>query len=358
MVIQKELIFPENIKFHVLLEQLNHSVFFDIETTGLSWRTSHLYLIGAAFMENGCWTLQQWFLQKPSEEKELLLQFSSFLSSFTQVIHYNGQGFDLPYLAHKYEDYRLPDPFAHMESLDLYRMVRPFRILLSLSSLKQKDVERLLEIPRKDCCSGKELISRYQEYLGSGSEELLRLLLLHNHDDVCGLLPLYSVTAYSSLRSGGFTVSNPVFEEQRLILPLQLIIPLPRPLFAGHERYALEAKGCKAALTVCGKEGTMKHFYDNYTDYYYLPLEDEAIHKSVGVYVDPAHRQKARPSNCYQKAAGLFFPQPYPRFSPAFYAGYRQRPAYFLPDDCWPDSGQKLKDYASDLLEEIITQAR
>ena len=145
MVIQKELIFPENIKFHVLLEQLNHSVFFDIETTGLSWRTSHLYLIGAAFMENGCWTLQQWFLQKPSEEKELLLQFSSFLSSFTQVIHYNGQGFDLPYLAHKYEDYRLPDPFAHMESLDLYRMVRPFRILLSLSSLKQKDVERLLE---------------------------------------------------------------------------------------------------------------------------------------------------------------------------------------------------------------------
>ncbi len=93
---------------------------------------------------------------------------SSFLSGFTQVIHYNGQGFDLPYLAHKYEDYRLPDPFAHMESLDLYRMVRPFRSLLSLSSLKQKDVERLLEIPRKDCCSGKELISRYQEYLGSG----------------------------------------------------------------------------------------------------------------------------------------------------------------------------------------------
>ena len=45
MVIQKELIFPENIKFHVLLEQLNHSVFFDIETTGLSSKTSQVVLI-------------------------------------------------------------------------------------------------------------------------------------------------------------------------------------------------------------------------------------------------------------------------------------------------------------------------
>lgn len=28
----------------------NGDVFFDIETTGLSWRTSHLYLIGALFL--------------------------------------------------------------------------------------------------------------------------------------------------------------------------------------------------------------------------------------------------------------------------------------------------------------------
>ena len=29
----------------------NGDVFFDIETTGLSWRTSHLYLIGALFFD-------------------------------------------------------------------------------------------------------------------------------------------------------------------------------------------------------------------------------------------------------------------------------------------------------------------
>ena len=62
---------------------LSSAVFFDIETTGLSWRTSHLYLIGAAWMDGSVWHIRQWFLQKPSEEPELLDQFSDFLKGFT-----------------------------------------------------------------------------------------------------------------------------------------------------------------------------------------------------------------------------------------------------------------------------------
>ena len=40
----------------------NGDVFFDIETTGLSWRTSHLYLIGALFFDPAAdtFTLRQW----------------------------------------------------------------------------------------------------------------------------------------------------------------------------------------------------------------------------------------------------------------------------------------------------------
>ena len=47
-------------------------LFFDIETTGLSWKTSHLYLLGAVFYENGTWIHRQWFCQKPIEEKDVL----------------------------------------------------------------------------------------------------------------------------------------------------------------------------------------------------------------------------------------------------------------------------------------------
>ena len=55
------------------------------------------------------------------------------------MIHYNGQTFDLPYLKHKYEDYKLPDPLSSKESLDLYRIFRPWQKPLGLPSLKQKD---------------------------------------------------------------------------------------------------------------------------------------------------------------------------------------------------------------------------
>ena len=41
-------------------------------------------------------------------------------------------------------------------------------------------------------------------------------------------------------------------------------------------------------------QDTLKYFYDNYKDYFYLPKEDTAIHKSVATYVDKDFRQKAK----------------------------------------------------------------
>lgn len=57
-------------------------------------------------------------------------------------------------------------------------------------------------------------------------------------------------------------------------------------------------------------KGTLYHFYENYRDYYYLPAEDMAVHKSVGIYVDREHREKAKASNCYTKKSGFFLPLP------------------------------------------------
>ena len=78
----------------------NGDVFFDIETTGLSWRTSHLYLIGALFFDPAAdaFTLRQWFLDRPTEEKEMLVSFFTFLSDVKRLVHFNGTTFDLPYL--------------------------------------------------------------------------------------------------------------------------------------------------------------------------------------------------------------------------------------------------------------------
>ena len=60
----------------------NGDVFFDIETTGLSWRTSHLYLIGALFFDPAADTLHNLrpvgFLIDRPKKKRCLSLFSRF----------------------------------------------------------------------------------------------------------------------------------------------------------------------------------------------------------------------------------------------------------------------------------------
>ena len=156
----------------------NGDVFFDIETTGLSWRTSHLYLIGALFFDPAAdtFTLRQWFLDRPTEEKEMLVSFFTFLSDVKQLVHFNGTTFDLPYLTHKALFYQMEDPLSSIASLDLYQALRPFQSILGLSSMKQKNVEQYLSFPRKDQLNGKQLILVYHDYLQTLDEKKLELL--------------------------------------------------------------------------------------------------------------------------------------------------------------------------------------
>ena len=72
----------------------------------------------------------------------------------------------------------------------------------------------------------------------------------------------------------------------------------------------------------------MKYFFRDYANYYYLPEEDQAIHKSVAVFVDPSRRQKATAKTCYPKHTGLFFPMSgdLPKDRPHFYSEYKKNP--------------------------------
>ena len=54
--------------------------------------------------------------------------------------------------------------------------------------------------------------------------------------------------------------------------------------------------------------GELKYFYPNPSDYYYLPLEDCAMHKSVASFVEKEYRKKATAATCYTKKTGTFLP--------------------------------------------------
>lgn len=356
MIVKKNTLLTQDNTISEYLQQETESLFFDIETTGLFWKKSHLYLIGAVYHSNGEWVVQQWFLDRPSDEILLLQEFSDLCQGRKKVIHYNGNGFDLPYLQHKYTFYQLENPLVSMESLDLYRKIKPYQNLLKLSSIRQKDIEQFLQIHRTDCYSGKELIPIYKDYLSDNDASLLDLLLQHNLDDVRGLVNLLPVLGYSRLTEGAFTISEIQFDDQTLTLNLLLNAPIPRKLSAEGVHTRLTLAGYNGILQIYGQTGIMKHFFTDYKNYYYLPYEDQAVHKSIGVYVDPEHREKATAGNCYQKTEGLFFPQLRERFEPVFYREYKETPAYFQYRESLLQDMPDFHAYALDFLQQLFFQ--
>ena len=79
-----------------LTDQLfdEHSIFFDIETTGFSPANSTLYMIGCARRKSNRICIDQFFAEKPEEEAEILAAFFQMLSPYTTIITFNGVGFD------------------------------------------------------------------------------------------------------------------------------------------------------------------------------------------------------------------------------------------------------------------------
>lgn len=293
---------------------LERPLFLDIETTGLSADRSRVYLIGCLFPHSEeCWGFRQWLTESPMEERQLLEKVIAFCRDFTSLIHFNGNRFDLPFLHKRSDQMGLCDGFLTMDSLDLYLKIKKCKCLCGLPNGKQKSVEQFLKIERDDRYGGGELIPIYHQFVKTGNSKLLQLLLLHNEEDVLGMLRLLPMLCYSDLLSGSLLSGPPSVEDQsdsELFLCFPLELPLPQPVSFSFGGWYGVAKGDCLRLKLPIFSGELRHFLPDYKEYYYLPAEDMAVHKSVGVYVDPEFRVKAKPETCYVKKAGLFLPLP------------------------------------------------
>lgn len=302
-------------------------IYFDIETTGLKAETSHLYLIGYAVRRKSGWEIVQLFAEKTSEEEEVLSEFSDICGRYRTVIHFNGDRFDIPYLEKKYQGHGMASPFSGLNTVDIYRRIRPYKSVLSLERLNQKTVEKFLGIRRKDQYDGGQLIDVYRFYrddLSPDREGSLRKLMLHNYEDVLGMFSLTKLLAYplavETGAAGGCQVSarlckSPVSMEgearpDRIELMFGLPVPVPVPVTEDKDTYQVNMSGCSCQLDIRVRETELRHYFPDYRDYYYLPEEDRAIHKSVAQFVDKDHRVKAKADTCYVKKQGKFLPVP------------------------------------------------
>lgn len=101
-----------------------------------------------------------------------------------------------------------------------------------------------------------------------------------------------------------------------------------------------------ATLSLPLYRGVLKFFFPDHKDYYYLPQEDTAIHKSVAQFVDASCRRKATAANCYTKKEGIFLPSLAAKESsldkPRFYMAYKASPACYLLSADDPDEQKEM----------------
>ena len=331
--------FPENIRMEDIL-------FFDIETTGLSPRTSRVFLIGTIEQSSQASfpVLTQFLSEAPTEEEErsLLCAFGSLASQKKYLVHFNGTSFDVPYLSHRYRYSGLENPLSSLMQIDLYRELSKISLFFrQMEDHRQKSFENLVHYPRKDKLSGKEMIIFYQIYVKSREPDVQDLLLLHNQDDLKGMISLLPLGKLKDFLSGSFSVlgvdeiqepSLEGYQKRELLFSLELPFSIPLRFTAATDLGRIAVEGSHGKAKVPLYEGTLKHFYPDYQNYYYLPYEDEAIHKSVAIYTDPARRRKAKASDCYKKFTGTFVAAPGNPPLPLLRESYNSSLAYAL----WP----------------------
>jgi hypothetical protein len=300
--------------FHSLDLDLETTFVFDIETTGFSRVKNQIYLIGCIYYQNHTWYLRQWLSESLKDEILILEAFLSFCQIYKNVLTFNGNRFDIPFVKERCQSLNLdPSPLIALKNVDLYDYIKPYEKFLALENMKQKTLEKFLDLHREDPYSGRDLIGYYYHFLQNKSIGLKKNLLLHNHEDLTGLITILPLLYYKLVfdyirRDLATKLSQSYIENKRLIIKCEHPYEVPKIIKFEKGFMTLELRTHQILLQVDLIEDELKFFFNSYKDYYYLPDEDQAVHKSIGIYVAQERRTKAKASNCYIKKRGTYIP--------------------------------------------------
>ncbi len=342
-----------------------HTLFLDIETTGLYVRSSSLYMIGCAYLDKravcpACWRSIQWLATNYEDEINVLNAFVSFAKPYRYLIHFNGNQFDIPYLQNKLQQYNIHFHFDDYEGIDIYRRLSPYKTFLRLPNCRQKTIENFVTATtREDQYTGGELIDIYHEYVLNHDPEKEHFLLLHNEEDVKGMLEIVAALAIPDLFQLPVKVTKvqanyyrDVNQKQcsEIIMNLKLPTPLPTEISYGANGCYFTGFDTEGKLRVSIYEGELKYFYSNYKDYYYLPKEDVAIHKSVASFVEKDYRRQASARNCYTRKQSSYLQQWDVLFTPFFKRDYDDKDLFFELTDELKTQRDAFNLYAHHIL--------
>lgn len=284
---------------------------FDIETTGLSYERSLLYMISCGYYDHDVFTVTTLFNDDGISEENMLMAFIDIIQARTIasskplcLVSFNGLTFDVPFLQKHFEYNEIDYDLYRHEQLDLYKEFKSNQCIFGLEKCRQIDFEAYLGISRIQDKSGKELIASYRHFLKKKDEAILDELLRHNLYDVKNMeamLPLLYLKHLDdqigcildiNVMSDIFTVKMHLKNHTGFCISMRSDC---------CEHSYLNIKDDQLELCLPIKNGKIRIYYENCKDYYYLPSEDRAVHKSVGRYVDKEYRIRAKRETCYDR---------------------------------------------------------
>ena len=279
----EEILYPEGGMIpHPLFPKREETVFAEILADGHYWRTAAIRSASLLFFSDGRWVLHS-FAADPSVESDeysILEGMSRCLPESAGLATYNGTSFMLPFLAAKYKAYMLGDPFAGRAHTDLFYVLKPLYELLGLPSRRTADLLAFLG----------------EEERPSGNVSRLTQLLPY----------LHATSQYS------FLGAEHIPSEDLAVFRFRPAFPVPRETSFRMGSLRLVLRNGDGILSSRLFDGRLRRYYPDPANYYYMPHEGQAVHRSLAAFIPKERLVPAEADTCftYFSATPAFFADP------------------------------------------------
>lgn len=327
-------------------------IVYDIATTSFEAANGCVFLIGTAYLKEGKLMIKQFFSEDITEEPDMLKSFFKFCDNFGKIVSYKGDSFDIPYIAGRIGIFEkdgdkilssVVDTEAltaglnrvREKSVDLYDYIKILKPAIGLVSTKQDYLQKLVGQRLTQKVSGENVCHFYVRHLAENKLKMLsesvsshnadgfisgyirkdldddlahiemsdntyylQDLLSSNADSLLAVMYMTRLGLLFNIVSGRFDINIISDDTQKEKISIEYKFDTDN----------LQSSVIKIDLNIFDK--VLKGFYTNYRDYYYFPLEDTAIHKSVAEFTPSSSRKKATPQTAYCVSGGIFIHVP------------------------------------------------
>lgn len=164
---------------------MEHTAFFDIETTGLSHGAGTVaFEIGVGRIHGGVMRIHQLYMRDYDEEADMLEKLRQLLEGATLLVSFNGRSFDAPMIEGRMVMNRMPPMLSKLPNLDLLHVARRlYKMRLKSCTLSNLE-EKILGKAREGDIPGAEIPGIWADFLKTGDMAGMNKVLEHNLQDV------------------------------------------------------------------------------------------------------------------------------------------------------------------------------